>query len=60
MVPDGAVGEEFVTLEDDFTKRREVKRIDYLKACGELPGEKKADYADNAEPVEDKFTGTLP
>jgi hypothetical protein len=51
MLPDGAVGEQFVPFGDDFADRRKVKWVDDLKAGGEFPGEEKRDDAEDAEPA---------
>jgi hypothetical protein len=51
MLPDGAVGEQFVAFSDDLADRRKVEWIDDLKAGRQFPAEEKPDDADDAEPV---------
>jgi len=60
MLPDGAVGEQFVALGNDLAEWRKVKWIDDLKAGREFPAEEKRDDADDAEPVRENLAGTLP
>ena len=60
MLPDRAVGEKLVALEDDFAKRRKVEGVDNLKASRKLPAKKKSNDADDAEPVGKKLARALP
>jgi len=60
MLPDGAIGEQFVAFDDDLADGRKVKWIDDLEAGRELPNEEKTDDADDAEPVGENFPGALP
>jgi len=51
MLPNGAVGEQFVAFGDNLTDWRKVKWIDDFQARRQFPGDEKAADADDAKPV---------
>jgi hypothetical protein len=60
MLPDGAIGEQFIAFDDDLAERRKVERIDDRETGRQLPNEEKTDDADDAEPVGENLPGALP
>src|SRR5258706_12545825 len=60
MLPNGAIGEEFVTFQQDLTDRRKIERIDQLKSGGEFRSQKKNRDTDHAKPVGNRFARALP
>jgi hypothetical protein len=57
VLPDRAVGKKLIPLGDDLADGRKIKRIENLELGEDFPGEKKADYPDDPEPIRERRPG---
>jgi hypothetical protein len=60
VLPNRAAGKKVIAFFENFAEGRKIKRIKDFQPGGELPGKKKEQNADEAEPVGNQLTRTLP